>query len=240
MLGERRIIELIIYFPLQRSEDDVSQFDTKFTKQIPVDSPDDSTLSESANLIFQVRLSLKVKLNNTTQQIWLPQGFTYVAPSVLEEMQQPRVVTARSPRRMPRHHHHHHHGGNHSGNSGGAGHSHSIHNHRMGGISIENGGITLADEQMLSMPRSQTLAAGAPHTSNHHLHHQQQQQHQQNHHHTQAPSAIRTQQFAGATGASAVAGPANSRHTPAHLQPFAPRPSPQDEMMEVYPELPIS
>ncbi|KAL1395497.1 hypothetical protein pipiens_011203, partial [Culex pipiens pipiens] len=89
--------------PILRSEDDVSQFDTKFTKQIPVDSPDDSTLSESANLIFQ--------------------GFTYVAPSVLEEMQQPRVVTARSPRRMPRHHHHHHHGGNHSGNSGGAGHS---------------------------------------------------------------------------------------------------------------------
>lgn len=38
----------------QRSEDDVSQFDTRFTKQIPVDSPDDTTLSESANLIFQV------------------------------------------------------------------------------------------------------------------------------------------------------------------------------------------
>lgn len=221
--------------PILRSEDDVSQFDTKFTKQIPVDSPDDSTLSESANLIFQ--------------------GFTYVAPSVLEEMQQPRVVTARSPRRTPRHHHHHSHnhhhhhgGGNHSGNSGGAGHSHSIHNHRMGGISIENGGITLADEQMLSMPRSQTLAAGAPHASNHHLHHQhqqqqhhQQQQQQQQNHHPQ-PSAIRTQPFVGAstTTATSVAGPANSRHTPAHLQPFAPRPSPQDEMMEVYPELPIS
>lgn len=39
---------------LQRSEDDVSQFDTKFTKQIPIDSPDDSTLSESVNLIFEV------------------------------------------------------------------------------------------------------------------------------------------------------------------------------------------
>lgn len=38
----------------QRSEDDVSQFDTKFTRQIPVDSPDETTLSESANLIFQV------------------------------------------------------------------------------------------------------------------------------------------------------------------------------------------
>ena len=115
----------------------------------------------------------------------------------------------------------------------------------MGGISIENGGITLADEQMLSMPRSQTLAAGAPHASNHqqHLHHQHQtQQQQQNHHqHPQPQSAIRTQPFLGASSvAAAVAGPANSRHTPAHLQQFAPRPSPQDEMMEVYPELPIS
>lgn len=199
--------------PILRSEDDVSQFDTKFTKQIPVDSPDESTLSESANLIFQ--------------------GFTYVAPSVLEEMLQPRVVTARSPRRAPRpnpHGHQHH-----SGISGG----HTIHNHRMGGIGIENGAITLADEQMLSMPRSQTLAAGPPsHASNHH--HQHQQQHVQHpHHHQQQPSAIRTQPFVGAA-AGVSAGPANSRHTPAHLQPFAPRPSPQDEMMEVYPELPIS
>ncbi|CRL02912.1 CLUMA_CG015881, isoform A [Clunio marinus] len=67
---------------LQRSEDDVSQFDTKFTKQIPVDSPEDSMLSESANMMFQ--------------------GFTYVAPSVLEEMSQTRLVTPRSPRRAPR------------------------------------------------------------------------------------------------------------------------------------------
>lgn len=204
--------------PILRSEDDVSQFDTKFTKQIPVDSPDDSTLSESANLIFQ--------------------GFTYVAPSVLEEMAQPSLLTARSPRRAPRpnHHGHHHHlaGGNHSGSS--VGHSHTIHNHRMGGIGIENGAITLADEQMLSMPRSQTLAAGPPpHASNHH----QLQHPHPHHHHQQQPSAIRTQPFVGAA-AGVAAGPANSRHTPAHLQPFAPRPSPQDEMMEVYPELPIS
>ena len=39
---------------LQAGEDDVSQFDTKFTKQTPIDSPDESTLSESANLVFQV------------------------------------------------------------------------------------------------------------------------------------------------------------------------------------------
>lgn len=68
--------------PLLRSEDDVSQFDTKFTKQIPVDSPEESTLSESANMIFQ--------------------GFTYIAPSVFEEMSTARMITARSPRRTPR------------------------------------------------------------------------------------------------------------------------------------------
>ena len=44
-------------FHQQRSEDDVSQFDTKFTRQIPIDSPEESTLSESANLMFQVSVS---------------------------------------------------------------------------------------------------------------------------------------------------------------------------------------
>ncbi len=39
---------------LKKSEDDVSQFDTKFTKQAPIDSPVDSTLSESANQVFLV------------------------------------------------------------------------------------------------------------------------------------------------------------------------------------------
>lgn len=68
--------------PCLSSEDDVSQFDTKFTKQTPFDSPDEYTLSESANLVFQ--------------------GFTYVAPSVLEEMSRPpRIVKARSPRKGP-------------------------------------------------------------------------------------------------------------------------------------------
>ncbi|KRT85783.1 protein kinase [Oryctes borbonicus] len=65
--------------PSLTSEDDVSQFDTKFTKQTPVDSPDDSTLSESANMIFQ--------------------GFTYIAPSVLEDMYKPHLKS-RSPRKM--------------------------------------------------------------------------------------------------------------------------------------------
>ncbi|XP_061465510.1 ribosomal protein S6 kinase beta-2 isoform X2 [Rhineura floridana] len=67
--------------PLQ-SEDDVSQFDTRFTRQTPVDSPDDVSLSESANQAFL--------------------GFTYVAPSVLESIRegfsfQPKL---RSPRRL--------------------------------------------------------------------------------------------------------------------------------------------
>ncbi|XP_063574677.1 ribosomal protein S6 kinase beta-1-like isoform X3 [Pongo abelii] len=37
---------------LQQSEEDVSQFDSKFTRQTPVDSPDDAALSESANQVF--------------------------------------------------------------------------------------------------------------------------------------------------------------------------------------------
>lgn len=50
--------------PILRSDDDVSQFDTKFTKQIPVDSPVFSTLSESVNSIFQVsRYKIDFKLS---------------------------------------------------------------------------------------------------------------------------------------------------------------------------------
>ncbi|KAM8970917.1 LOW QUALITY PROTEIN: ribosomal protein S6 kinase beta-2, partial [Sarcophilus harrisii] len=71
-------------FPTHRSsrEEDVSQFDTRFTKQTPVDSPDDSALGESASQVFL--------------------GFTYVAPSVLEGIKegfsfQPKL---RSPRRL--------------------------------------------------------------------------------------------------------------------------------------------
>ncbi|KFM66159.1 Ribosomal protein S6 kinase beta-1, partial [Stegodyphus mimosarum] len=48
------------------SEDDVSQFDPKFTSIAPYDSPDDSSLSESQNQIFC--------------------GFSYIAPSVLDEV----------------------------------------------------------------------------------------------------------------------------------------------------------
>lgn len=63
--------------PTLSDETDVSQFDTKFTKQTPVDSPDDSMLSESANQVFL--------------------GFTYIAPSVMEEMTKP-WLSAREPR----------------------------------------------------------------------------------------------------------------------------------------------
>ncbi|CAF1405468.1 unnamed protein product [Adineta ricciae] len=51
--------------PLLNSDDDVSQFDTKFTKQTPVDSPDDNIISRSADIAFL--------------------GFTYVAPSIFED-----------------------------------------------------------------------------------------------------------------------------------------------------------
>ncbi|XP_050612621.1 ribosomal protein S6 kinase beta-2 isoform X4 [Macaca thibetana thibetana] len=68
--------------PCLQSEEDVSQFDTRFTRQTPVDSPDDTALSESANQAFL--------------------GFTYVAPSVLDSIKegfsfQPKL---RSPRRL--------------------------------------------------------------------------------------------------------------------------------------------
>ncbi|XP_036596780.1 ribosomal protein S6 kinase beta-2-like [Trichosurus vulpecula] len=68
--------------PCLQSEEDVSQFDTQFTKETPEDSPDDSALSESANQAFL--------------------GFDYVAPSVLEGIKegssfQPKL---RSPQRL--------------------------------------------------------------------------------------------------------------------------------------------
>lgn len=81
--------------PKLASEDDVSQFDTRFTLQTPIDSPEESTLSESADLMFK--------------------GFTYVAPSVMDEIHKPRIINARSPRR-PRPLHHSHFGAPHSSN----------------------------------------------------------------------------------------------------------------------------
>lgn len=69
-----------------RGAEDVSQFDDRFTKLTPVDSPVDTRLSESANLNFK--------------------GFTYVAPSLLDEVSRmdaqalvPRQRGPRSPRK---------------------------------------------------------------------------------------------------------------------------------------------
>jgi len=72
------------YKPTLKNEEDVSQFDTKFTKQAPIDSPVDSTLSESANQVFL--------------------GFTYIAPSVLTELYSDPWTSSRgirSPRKVP-------------------------------------------------------------------------------------------------------------------------------------------
>nr|XP_002730879.1 PREDICTED: ribosomal protein S6 kinase beta-1-like [Saccoglossus kowalevskii] len=66
--------------PAISGEEDVSQFDTKFTKQTPVDSPDDSMLSESQNQLFL--------------------GFTYVAPSVLKDFMYRPGMKPRSPRKI--------------------------------------------------------------------------------------------------------------------------------------------
>lgn len=65
--------------PVLVSDDDTSLFDARFTRQTPIDSPDEGLLSESANQVFL--------------------GFTYVAPSVLEDIHKPMQVKARSPRK---------------------------------------------------------------------------------------------------------------------------------------------
>lgn len=93
----------------------MSQFDTRFTRQTPVDSPDDTALSESANQAFLVRSGGPVVLGtragivteewcvlSTPAPTSTRQGFTYVAPSVLDSIRegfnfQPKL---RSPRRL--------------------------------------------------------------------------------------------------------------------------------------------
>ncbi|XP_050073063.1 ribosomal protein S6 kinase beta-2 [Anopheles maculipalpis] len=213
--------------PVLVSEDDVSQFDTKFTKEIPVDSPDETTLSESVNLIFQ--------------------GFTYVAPSVLEEMQT-RVTIPRSPRRMPRHHHHmhhlqqQHHPHNHHQGSGGSGGAQSAGTSRMmaGSSSAMENGFQMAPHQLHHPHQHPHQRRVAP---NQHQHHQQpigQPAHQPGH--NQAQPGQGSMAGGPSTGSRPfnAGAPSLALRTPPHLQPFAPRPSPQDEMMDVYPEVAIS
>ncbi|XP_077971681.1 ribosomal protein S6 kinase beta-1-like [Styela clava] len=71
------------FTPPIKNDEDVSQFDVKFTKQPPVDSPDNCPLSESMNQVFH--------------------GFTYVAPSVLASLHEDNdepTSRVRSPRRF--------------------------------------------------------------------------------------------------------------------------------------------
>lgn len=127
--------------PSLSSDDDVSQFDTKFTRQTPVDSPDESTLSESANMIFK--------------------GFTYVAPSVLEDL------------------YHHH-----RPTTGSAAAAAAIGRSRSPRKSVNPGGMPT---RHFGLGYGST-PGGGPNNHHHlpHLLHQQQQHHQQhqmNHHH---------------------------------------------------------
>nr|XP_054392879.1 ribosomal protein S6 kinase beta-1-like isoform X6 [Pongo abelii] len=49
--------------PVLQSEEDVSQFDSKFARQTRVDSPDDAALSESANQVFLMPLREREQWN---------------------------------------------------------------------------------------------------------------------------------------------------------------------------------
>ena len=51
--------------PVLASEDDVSQFDSNFTRQTPVDSPCGASLSESVNLVFQVNPLSQISLTKS-------------------------------------------------------------------------------------------------------------------------------------------------------------------------------
>uniref|UniRef100_A0A914HX88 non-specific serine/threonine protein kinase n=1 Tax=Globodera rostochiensis TaxID=31243 RepID=A0A914HX88_GLORO len=79
------------YKPNITSEEDASLFDTKFTKMTPVDSPTAELPPMSVNPF---------------------EGFTYVAPSVLEQVNQPTLVRPRQQRKIhgpesyPNHYHH--------------------------------------------------------------------------------------------------------------------------------------
>lgn len=53
----KHLLQNSFFFFLQQSDDDVSQFDSHFTRQTPVDSPDDTTLSDAAANTFAVQLN---------------------------------------------------------------------------------------------------------------------------------------------------------------------------------------
>ncbi|KAH8039600.1 hypothetical protein HPB51_007800 [Rhipicephalus microplus] len=86
--------------PQLLNDEDVSQFDTKFTKQTPIDSPDDGMLSDSVNQVFMTESACVFLSPEPRFDCLKLQGFTYVAPSVLEELHRPMVIKARSPRKI--------------------------------------------------------------------------------------------------------------------------------------------
>lgn len=120
--------------PVLASDDDVSQFDSNFTKQTPVDSPCGASLSESVNLVFQ--------------------GFTYVAPSVLEEMQKGAEFRPRSVRR-PRV------GSLSRGLSGTSGSTVTMGGQGVAGLSSQ--GFTTIHPVMESMETDEHMDIGHPH-----------------------------------------------------------------------------
>ena len=60
--------------PVVIGEEDTGQFDTEYTKQLPVDTPDDKLVCEASCNVFE--------------------GFSYVAPSLLSSGSKPLVVNA--------------------------------------------------------------------------------------------------------------------------------------------------
>ncbi|XP_059704500.1 ribosomal protein S6 kinase beta-2 isoform X5 [Haemorhous mexicanus] len=58
------------------SEEDVSQFDTRFTRQTPVDSPDDAAISESANQAFLPKVRSPRRLNSSPRTPVSPVKFS--------------------------------------------------------------------------------------------------------------------------------------------------------------------
>ena len=48
-----------MFYLLQKGNDDVSQFDTRFTKLTPIDSPVDTKISASADMNFKVSFNTR-------------------------------------------------------------------------------------------------------------------------------------------------------------------------------------
>ena len=107
-VGEKRVAPP--FRPRIQCDEDVSQFDARFTREPPLDSPvEDAQLaqiSQSANNFFQVLSPvclcclLLVVLSGNVGTRRGAQGFSYVAPSVISELSkpwiEPRPVSSRA------------------------------------------------------------------------------------------------------------------------------------------------